>query len=182
MSAVEGFVHLYHVWGMLGALTAVVFGREAWVGWREAGGTFRSAPREWAYALQHVSTEAARDVVRLFKWAGKSALGAPFIWETAQWRGRTYPRRQTILIGITLGGLSRMMTAMYWAERNRDWMEHTDMGVIVAASVVILPAVIGDLHHHMTAWPDKQHRVRLTALGSAAWVLYGLFFGTYIDS
>lgn len=176
MSAVEGFVHLYHVWGFLGGLTAALFGLEAWRGWRTAGGTLRSAPGEWLYTLRFLSQETLFDSVRLVKWAVKSALGVPFVWEKAEWQGRSYPRRQVILIGITLGGLSRLMTALYWSERNRDWMTHVDASVIISASIVILPSILGDLHHQMTAWPSKQHRVRLLGLACLTWVLIGLFW------
>lgn len=174
MSAVEGFVHLYHVWGILGAITAALFGLEAWRGWRVSGGTFRSAPSEWLYALRFSFREALFDCARLALWAGKSATGVPFVWENAEWQSRSYPRRQIILIGITLGGLSRMMTALYWSERNRDWMAHVDISVIFAASIVIFPAIIGDLYHQMTAWPNKHHRARLLGLACFAWVFAGM--------
>ena len=177
MSGVGAFVHLYHVWGALGALTALLFGVEAYRGWRASGGTWASAPAEWFYTLRWVSAETVRDVGRLFKWMARGFFGLPFDWRQSAWGSRSYPRRQIILIGITMGGSSRLLTALYWAERNRDWMAHVDGGVIFAASFVILPAIIGDLHHHHTAWPGKQHRVRLILFTAFCWVLAGAFTG-----
>jgi hypothetical protein len=174
MNYVEGFVHLYHIWGALGFITAAMFGIEAHRSWRLAGGTWREAPYEWAYAGTHVARETFRDIGRLIKWTVGSFFGMPFTWESGEWQGRKYPRRQTILIGITLGGTSRFLTALYWAEKNRDWMTSADNSVIFIASFVILPAIIGDLHHHATAWPNKPHRVRLLALVCAIYVCIGL--------
>lgn len=173
MNAVNAFVHLYHVWGALGAITACLFGREAYRGWREAGGTWASAPGEWFYTLRWVSGETARDIARFASGALRGFLGIPFNWAETQWKGRIYPRRQVILIGITLGGTSRLLTALYWAERNREWMAHVDGTVIAFASAVILPAVIGDLFHHYTAWPEKRHRARMIMLAGCIWVLIG---------
>lgn len=173
MSAVDAFVHLYHVWGALGALTASLFGIEAYRGWRAAGGLWRTAPAEWFYTLRWVSGETLKDIGRLLEWIVRGFFGLPFTWEQGEWRGRSYPRRQVILIGITLGGMSRLCTALYWAERNREWMAHVDGSVIAFASAVILPAAIGDLLHHHTAWPEKRHRARVILVAAMLWVGIG---------
>lgn len=174
MSAVEGFVHLYHVWGALGALTALLFGMEAHKSWRLAGGTWRSAPSEWLGFAAFATRETISDAYRFAKWTVRSFFGLPFDWGHGEWNGRAYPKRQAILIGITLGGLSRFLTALYWAEKNRDWMAHVDTSVIMFASAVIMPAIIGDLLHHTTAWPEKGHRARLIGLAALCWVFVGL--------
>jgi hypothetical protein len=38
-------------------------------------------------------------------------------------------------------------------------------------------AILGDINHHLTAWPDKRHRVRLIAVIAFAWVLFGAWQG-----
>ena len=177
MSGVGAFVHLYHVWGLFGLLTAVLFGQQGYKNWRASGGTWRTAPGEWIYATGWLTGETLRDIWRLFKWFGKAFVGLPLDWQQSEWRGRVYSRQQIILVGITLGGLSRFLTALYWSERNRDWMQYADSWMLQMATVPIVLAVLGDFHHHMTAWPNKLHRTRLVAVSALAWVVYGAFKG-----
>lgn len=177
MSGVGAFVHLYHIWGLFGLLTASLFGVQAYREWRKHGGTWRKAPGEWAYTLGWFFREALLDVGRFGKWAAMSFAGVPFNWGESPWQARKYTRQQVILIGITFGGMSRFLTALYWSEKNREWMNYAESWTIQMASAFVIMAIIGDLHHHMTAWPDKRHRVRLIVLVSLAWILFGTIRG-----
>ena len=171
---IGAFVHLYHVGGVFGLLTAVLFGRLAYRGWRASGGTWRAAPGEWMYSARWTARETLRDLWRVFGWALSAFAMTPFAWHESERNGRKYPDRQIMLIGITLGGIARFLTAIYWSEKNVAWMQHVDSAAIMMAATPVLIAVAGDVHHHLTAWPDLRHRVRLLCIVALAWVLLGV--------
>lgn len=177
MSGVGAFVHLYHIWGVLGLLTAVLFGMQGHRLWRESGGNWRDAPREWAYAGGWSLRETIKDVGRFAGWVVNGFLSLPYTWRQTEWSGRSYPSRLIIFIGITCGGVSRFLTALYWAEKNRGWMTEVDPWVLEMAALPVILAVVGDLHHHRTAWPSKTYRVRLIALVAFVWVIIGAIRG-----
>lgn len=171
---IGGFVHLYHIWGVFGLLTALLFGRLAYAGWREAGGRWRDAPGEWIGALSWSLRETVRDVSKLLGWATSAFVVTPFTWNDTVRESR-YPDRQIMLIGITLGGVARFLTALYWSEKNVAWMQRVDNTAIAMAATPVLIAIIGDVHHHLTAWPTQRHRVRLLCLVAAVWVAVGVW-------
>lgn len=177
MSGVGAFINLYHVWGLFGLVTAVTYGLQAYKEWRYNGGKWRAAPGEWFYAFAWFSRETIKDLGRLVQWMAQGFLGLPFDWRQTEWRSRTYSRLQVILLGITLGGVSRFLTAIYWSERNREWMGSPEACVLEMAAAPIFLAVLGDLHHHLTAWPERKHRVRLLAFVGLAWILFGAIGG-----
>lgn len=171
---IGAFVHLYHVCGVFGLLTAFLFGRLAYMGWREAGGTWATAPREWCEAIAGAVRESMRDIGRVAGWALSSFLVTPLVWSADATRPSRYPDRQIMLIGITLGGIARFLTALYWSEKNITWMQHVDNSAILMAATPALIAIVGDVHHHLTAWPRHRHRVRLLCIVALAWVLIGV--------
>lgn len=169
MSEVGAFIHLYHVWGLFGAITMLVFGRQAYRSWRASGGSWLSAPCEWLRFVGWTLREMVLDIVRV-----------PFIpsrlhekWPESEWKGRSYPREQSILIGITLGGMGRMFTALYWSERNRNWMVHADDWMIQMAAAPVCCMIVGDFLHHTTAWHNQKHIPRLIAAFGLVWILVG---------
>lgn len=173
MSEVGAFIHLYHVFGLFGAITMLLFGRQAYRSWRASGGSWRSAPCEWLQFAGWTMRETVLDIVRCAIMPWRLSHG----WPESRWSGRSYPREQAILIGITLGGLGRMATALYWSERNRQWMEYADSWVIQMAAAPVCCMILGDFLHHTTAWPGRKHIPRLIAAFALAWVIYGSLKG-----
>lgn len=173
MSEVGAFVHLYHVWGLFGAITMLVYGTQAHASWRASGGSWASAPCEWLRFMGWTLRETVLDIFRcaIMPWRLYDK------WPESEWRGRSYPREQSILIGITLGGMGRMLTALYWSERNREWMQYADSWMIQMASAPVFCMIVGDLLHHFTAWRDEKHVPRLITAVALIWVLYGAIKG-----
>lgn len=168
---VEVFVNLYHVWGLFGLVTAVLYGRMTYRSWREAGGTWRRAPMEWLYSFHWNLREAAMDVLYIFRWALAAMAGGPLGWRPERaYMGPGYPPRQLIALGVTLGGSARFMTALYWSERNRDWMAHVDATVLAQAAVPVMFAVGADILHHYTAWPNSRYLSRLLIVAALLWI------------
>jgi hypothetical protein len=167
---IEAFVHLYHVWGVLGLLTALVYSRPTWRRWREAGGTYLNGPVDTVQLIVHHISLLGRDFLNIGKIAIARFSGVDLLWPQdpkSPWR---YPSDQSLFVGIMLGGISRFITAFYWAEINTGWM--TEETVWVPAVPIII-AVLADLSHHSTAWPLAHYRVRLLALAAVLWILIG---------
>ena len=168
---VDSFIHLYHVWGMFGLMTAFLYGRLAYRSGREAGGTWRRAPGEWLYAAKWNTHELLRDTLYMFRWALAALTGGPLGWRPeGEYSGPGYPPRQVISLGVTLGGVSRFLTALYWSEKNRAWMQYAGTSVILSASLPVLFAVCADILHHYTAWPTARYRSRLMVLAAVLWI------------
>lgn len=169
---VDSFIHLYHVWGMFGLVTALLYGRVTYRSWREAGGTWQRAPSEWLYAAKWNTHELARDTLYMFRWALAALTGGPLGWrEEMAYAAPGYPPRQLVALGVTLGGVARFLTALYWSERNREWMQYADASMMISAALPVLFAVCADTLHHCTAWPEARHRVRLMALLAFLWIV-----------
>lgn len=173
MSEVGAFIHLYHVWGLFGAITMVLYGAQAYKSWRDAGGTWATAPCEWLQFIWWTLRETVLDIARcaVMPWQANKA------WPESEWNGRSYPREQSILVGITLGGMGRMLTALYWSERNREWMQYADSWMIHMAATPVLAMIFGDMLHHTTAWQGKKHIPRLILAASFVWVMIGAVKG-----
>ena len=171
MNWIEGFVHLYHVWGIWGAVTALIYGPSAWRSWRENGGTFSSLASEYAGAVAYQSRELVFDVVRVTVGIMRGLFGVGPVIGTHK-TGWHYPREHMLLIGITLGGFSRFLTAIYWSEKNRAWMHADNMLVMAAVPVII--AVVADAHHQIIAWPKRPWLARWLAFAGLAWIALGL--------
>lgn len=169
MNWVEGFVHLYHVWGIWGAITAAIYGPAAWLSWRECGGTVRSFLGEYAGAAGYQSRELVLDVVRVAVGIMRGLFGVGPVIGTrkASWH---YPREHMLLIGITLGGFSRFLTALYWSEKGWAWM-HADNMMTMAAGPIII-GVIADTHK-IIAWPKRPWFTRWLAFAGLAWIALG---------
>ncbi|MEO1169914.1 MAG: hypothetical protein AAFW97_14510 [Pseudomonadota bacterium] len=169
MSSVSAFVHLYHVWGVFGLITAIIYGRSAYQCWREDGGTFGNAPREIGGAGKHAAVETVRDWGRFVRWFFAGLTGIAYHWPETS-RKRVYSRDLTLLLGITLGGVSRAFTAAYWAEANTAWMTEATVWV---PSIPIIAAIWADSKHQVTAWPDKPWRARLILSVAVVWIIAG---------
>lgn len=181
ISMVGGFVHLYHVWAIWGAITAVFFGRAAYRNWVRGGGQWRSAPGMFGEAVRDTLQPIAGDWLRLIKWffAGmlsfslkRGAAGWPVI--DTYWPGpktRRWPPDHTLLIGITLGGMARFFTAMYWAEKNVAWM--TEASVLVPA-IPIIWMILADHSHQLTTWPRRPWIARMILSLGILWTVLGL--------
>lgn len=182
MTAVGAFVHLYHIWALWGALTAFLYGKAAYKGWRSAGGTWDRAPADIFGSLSSGLKEAALDWGRLFRWAFASFSGLLFRKDDngryrlgSYWPKPTetrWPANQMLLIGITLGGLARLMTGLYWAELNTLWMNEASVYI---PPIPIIIAILADLNHQYTAWPSRPWIPRLLASAAVVWVLLGAF-------
>lgn len=170
MNAVEGFVHLYHVWAVWGAITAAIYGRAAYKSWREAGGLWYRAPGELAGYVFGNLFQSVLDYFRLLRWSIAGLTGLAYKWPDPV--PTRYARDHTLLLGITLGGLARLLTALYWAERNREWMSETNVWL---PAVPIAMAIFADANHQLTAWPNKPWIARMLLTAALVWVLYGLF-------
>lgn len=171
MNSTEGFVHLYHVWGVWGLITALIYGPDAWRSWRASGGTLRAAPGEYAQAFSHHLLGIAADLVRLLLGIVKGLFSVgptPPAERPSPWR---YSSVHMLTLGITLGGIARLITAFYWSEKNRGWM--TDDNVWLPA-IPVLIAVIADAHHHFVQFSDRPWLPRWIKLTAAAWIFVGL--------
>lgn len=176
MNDIEAFVRLYHVWGILGAITAWIYGAAAFQIWRQAGGTFRNAPADVIGGIRSFTVNSLADVWSLLRWTLSGFLGSAFSvfryqWPKGEMPAYRYGLGHTLRLGIALGGTARLLTALYWAERNTEWMNHVSVWV---PAVPILYAIAGDLAHHSTAWPRHQYRVRMLAIFSILYVGTGL--------
>jgi hypothetical protein len=160
---VELFVRLYYVWGIMGAITASLYAASLYRSWRAGGGTLLSAPTELAKALGNYFIAIPADIWRAMRFFVSGFAAGLYRWpDPPEGEGR-YSAAHALLVGITLGGLARFLTAMAWAEANRDWMERVETPQLVIASLPVAFAVIGDAMHHITAWPKHPHRARLIA-------------------
>lgn len=170
---VGGLIHLYHVWSIFGAITSVIFGMRAYKRWRVHGGTWVNAPKEWLALIRAFSFNTCRDCLSFFKWVFFGFAGVPYQWPNRRQEVWNYSADQTLLLGITLGGAGRFLTAAYWAYAHVE----TNYGPMVyIPALTVLVAIAGDTNHHITAWSHKPHRYRLTILASVLWVLVGFFF------
>jgi hypothetical protein len=169
---VGAFVHLYHIWGLFGAITACIFARQAYISWRASGGVWITAPCEWLYFIGWTLRETLFDLARcvIAPWRNGP-------WPQSDWSNRAYPREQSILIGIAMGGTGRMITALYWSETNRTWMTHADAWNLYAASAPVLLMILGDFLHHQTAWPNHRYRSRLLTVAALLWIATGAIKG-----
>lgn len=158
---IELFVRLYYVWGIMGAITASLYAASLFRSWRASGGRARSVPRELAAMLAGYFVALPSDVWRAMRFFVSGFAAGLYRWPDPPEGAARYSAAHALLFGITLGGLSRFMTAMYWAEGNRDWMQHVDDAHIMIASLPVIFAVVGDAMHHITAWPKHPHRARL---------------------
>lgn len=183
MSYVSAFVHLYHVWGVWGLITALIFGTQAHRNWRAAGGRWRDIPRDVGTALGQGVKQSLLDFWRLLRWFAAGLIGIalkrgdaglPEIDlffpgpEQSRW-----PRNQTLLLGITLGGASRLFTALYWSEANTQWMGEAS---VLIPSIPIVMAVMADTNHQFTAWPNRPWIARMLLVVAVSWILFGLLF------
>ena len=174
MTFVGGFVHLYHIWGIYGAITALIFGRSAYRGWRKTGGQWRDVPRDVTGWFFGGLARTAGDWWRFSKWFLAGLIGIGFRRDKGGWpeidlffpdeEYARWPRNQTLLLGITLGGVSRFLTALYWAEKNTAWMNE---GNVFIPAIPIVVAILADMNHQFTAWHKRKWIVRMAlTLGS----------------
>lgn len=171
MNAVGGFVHLYHVWGIWGLITAMIYGPRAWASWRASGGKFATAPGEYLNALNHQIGEVARDIGRLMLGISRGLFGIgpmPPEETPSPW---PYSKVHMLTLGITLGGVARFLTAIYWSERNRAWM--TEQTVWIPA-IPVLIAVVADVHHHVVAFEHRPWVSRWLKIAALLWIALGL--------
>lgn len=181
ITMVAGFVHLYHIWGLYGLLTALFFGRAAHRSWRKAGGAWQTALPDALRTTRETFGPIGSDWVRLFKWfcvglfsfsLKRGRAGWPVIdtfWPEPA--AKKWPPDQTLLLGITLGGAARFATAMYWAEKNVGWM--TENSVLIPA-IPIVWMIIADHNHQLTAFPKRPFIARLLLSAAMLWVALGL--------
>lgn len=170
MSWTGAFIHLCHVWGLLGLITAMRYGVTAYNRWEHQGGTFSNAPGDTLRLLYTHFKLVWRDLGSIPRAAIARFTGIDYRWPLdpeSQWR---YSNEQALLVGIFLGGATRFFTAFYWAGKNTTWI--TPETVIIPALPLVF-AIIADLSHQSTAWPTKLYRIRLAALASILWVLIG---------
>lgn len=176
MNLVQGFVHLYHIWGLFGAITMLIYGRSAYRNWREAGGTWRRAPCDIASILGGAVRDTLTDWIRFFGWVLVGIFGLAFkgarrkMWYEP--RAGRWPSNHALLLGIALGGMARMFTALYWSERNTAWMTEVE---VIAPGVFVIMAILADANHQITAWPEKPWRARLLCSAAAVWIGIGVF-------
>jgi hypothetical protein len=158
---IELFVRLYYVWGIMGAITASLYAASLYRSWRNGGGSLRTAPREIVSIVCGYFVAIPGDVWRAARFFISGFAAGLYRWPDPPEGAGRYSAAHALLVGITLGGMSRFFTAIYWAEANREWMEHVEPGHIMVASLPVIFAVIGDAMHHITAWPKHPHRARL---------------------
>lgn len=174
MNPVEGFVHLYHVWGLWGLITAIIYAPAAFREWRVKGGTLTRAPGEYVGIFGWQIKEAVLDLWRLATGIVHGLFGFGHVPppETSPWR---YTREHMLMLGIAVGGVSRLLTALYWSEKNRGWM---DGDTVWVPAIPVLFAIIADAHHHHAAWGEKRPWLpRWLKIGAATWIALGLFRG-----
>jgi len=171
MNSVGAFVHLYHVWGVLGLVTAVVYGRNIWAQWRVSGGTAINAPGELARLIWHHARLSVSDIGAIVRGAWCRFTGLDHVWSQDPKSPWTYGTEHSLLLGIMLGGVARFATAFYWAELNTAWVS-TEM--VWVPSIPILLAVLADLSHHATALKSKMP-LRWAIILSTLWIVYGAF-------
>jgi hypothetical protein len=187
LDLVGGFVHLYHVWAVWGAITGIIFGRAAFKGWKESGGRIRDIPRDALSWATGNMLEAFKDVWRLLKWfiagliglAGRKGKrgfeGIDMYFPNAELS--KWPRNQTLLIGISAGGISRFLTAMYWAEKNTAWMSQS---TVLIPAIPIMLAILADSNHQLTAWPKRPWIARILLTLGIGWIALGLLGVRYV--
>ena len=183
-TAVGMFVHLYHIWLVYGAMTSFIYGKDAVALMREEKYRLRDMPKGFA-VLVYMTLDASRrdwinlakQALHLIRWFLAGLTSYPWSWPARQfdWPADAKPvwplgRDLTLLVGITLGGASRMLTAFYWSEKNRAWMTETNVWI---PAIPIVMAVVADAHHHSIAWSDKPWRSRFLMTFAIAWVLFG---------
>ena len=171
MNGVEGFVHLYHVWMIYGGVTALIYGQASYQSWQQAGGQWRTAPAEFTGYLFGGLWQVVADWTRLVRWMFAGLTGLSYRWPEPV--PAKYARDHTLLLGITLGGLSRFLTALYWSEKNRAWMTETNVWL---PAVPVALAVLADANHQLTAWSKRPWIARMLLSGAVIWVLIGLFW------
>ena len=173
MNGVEGFVHLYHIWMLYGFITFAIYGQAAYQSWRSAGGAWLRAPSEVSgYVLGNVF-QTIMDWFRLLRWAAAGLTGISYKWpEPVPTR---YAKDHTLLLGITMGGLSRFLTALYWSEKNRAWMTETNVWL---PAVPVALAIFADSNHQLTAWAKRPWVPRLLLSAAFVWVMIGLLSPT----
>jgi hypothetical protein len=172
MNAVGMFVHLYHVWAVFGAITAFIYGRNLHRIMRAERVRLWTVPMGLVGIFARLLRQALRDWVNLFKGVVAGFTGMPWTWPSDENMVWPLSRHQTLMVGITLGGASRLLTAVYWAERNTGWMTQETVWV---PAIPIAMAVIADSHHHYVAWEQTPWRLRLLGTLALAWVLVGAF-------
>lgn len=171
---VQGFVHLYHIWGLWGLTTALIYGRFAFNAWREQGGSWKSAPKENIQLSWYLVTQTLLDWLRVFKWAFTSLLGIPYQWrvEPSSWK---YSQEQSILLGIILGGTARILIASYWSAANTKWAHLVEPHTLLIPAIFVFCAIMGDSAFHIAYWWRKPWIPRLLFSGAMLWVALGLF-------
>lgn len=169
MMAVGGFVHLYHVWGILGLLTAWTYARVAFSLWRARGGEWSAVPGELGIGALRQLWLVARDVALVVRGLATGALFSAMPGDDPkEWR---YGREMPLLLGIMAGGVARLVTAFYWSVRNTAWMNHSPE--ILVAGLPVTLAIAADILHQVSAHPRELWRARLLAGSAVSWVAIG---------
>jgi len=181
---IDMFVNLYYVWAVFGGITAFFYGRAAWVLWREHTHTFLGMVSDVRLSSRNWLVSTGRDWVQLGRYFVTGLTGFTFRRGVGGWPQidefmdepplTEFPRSLRLMIGITLGGLARLLTALYWAELNRGWMTETNVWI---PAIPIVFAIMADVNHHYTAWPRRPWIARLLFSAGMAFVGAGLLFG-----
>lgn len=182
---IEMFVSLYYVWAVFGAITAFMYGRLAYKQWRAAGRTWGSVTNEIGALSLGTLGRYARDWLNMVRYFVSGLTGFTFRRGKGGWPSinefmdepvevSDYPRNQRLLLGIALGGTSRFITAMYWAELNRGWMTETNVWL---PAFPIFMAILADTNHHMTAFSKRPWIARLLFSAAMVYVALGLMVG-----
>lgn len=169
MNGVGAFVHLYHIWGILGLATSLFYGRNICKQWRATGGSFRTAPSEVGGVMWHHIKLSFSDVYRLGRAALYRFTGLDYLFAQSPESPWRYGNDHSLLLGIMLGGIARFATAFYWSEINTGWV--TVETVWIPAIPIIL-AVLADISHQATAL-DNKWPIRWASIAAIVWILWG---------
>jgi hypothetical protein len=181
---VEMFVNLYYVWAIFGGITAFFYGRAAWKLWVAQGGSWRIMTGDVSRLTWHWIARTSKDWWQIGRYFVTGLIGFTVSRGKSGWPqidefmddppDTDFPRNMRLMCGITLGGLARLVTALYWAELNRGWMTETNVWV---PAIPIVLAILADMNHHYTAWPKRPWIARLLFSAAMVYVALGLLVG-----
>jgi hypothetical protein len=181
---IEMFVNLYYVWAVFGGITAFFYGRAAWKLWRDKAPTVTDLRNDIGSLSLAWLVRTSRDWLQLGRYFVTGLTGFTFRRGMGGWPQidefmdeeplSPFPQSLRLMVGITLGGMARCTTALYWAELNRDWMTTTNVWL---PAVPIVLAIMADTNHHYTAWPKRPWIARLLFSVAMVYVALGLLVG-----
>ena len=168
MNFVDAFAHLCHIWGLFGFITFLVYANDTRKALRSEGVEAMQYPDKALLFAGRQLKYTVKDLVSLAVglYHGLIGIGAVVFDDRSAY---TLRNSTVLMLGISLGGLSRFFTSLYWAL--------VDMQVLITSMpVAIVPmflAVIADTNHHHIVWHKKPWRGRFLMVFAFTWVVLG---------